>query len=194
MKIPSTCDFFNWSWILTLLFAIGAFCLPVANAEDFDFAVKNPAPIGPPESITAEGIELDEFIREFGPLAPEAANITEGINFNENRQLTGTYLIPPDPIAVAGIHHLLSVVNSSIEWFTKAGNLEASMSLADFFSALIPENLVFDPKIIYDQYAERFVVIGLVRVDNGILNPNNVSRILMAVSDDGNPNGDWRFD
>ena len=194
MKKRHTCNHVNWFWVCVLLFGIGVLCHTVAIAGDFEFSEENPAPIGPPESITADGIEPDEFTREFDPLAPQAANTIEGINFDENKDLTGFYQIPPDPIAVAGTNHLLSVVNSSIEWITKAGNQRVSMSLANFFSALTPENLVFDPKIIYDQYAERFVVVALVRVDNGILNPDNVSRILMAVSDDGNPNGIWYLD
>jgi len=41
----------------------------------------------------------------------------------------------------------------SKEWITKAGTQRVRMSLAGFFSTLTPENLIFDPKIIYDQYA-----------------------------------------
>ena len=85
----------------------------------------NPAPIGPPESIAVKGIELDEFTREFAPLAPQAANTIEGINFDENGVLTGIYQIPPDPIAVAGADHLVSVVNSSIMvHLAQAGSLD----------------------------------------------------------------------
>jgi hypothetical protein len=34
MKIRRTSDYFDWPWILTLLFVIGVFCWPVASAED----------------------------------------------------------------------------------------------------------------------------------------------------------------
>ena len=42
--------------------------------------------------------------------------------------------IPPDPHGAAGPSHLVSVVNTSIEWHTKAGVQQSSQSLASFFS------------------------------------------------------------
>jgi hypothetical protein len=118
----------------------------------------------------------------------------EGINFDENAVNTNYYQIPPDPIGAAGPEHLVSVVNSSIEWFTKAGVTENSQSLQIFFDPLSPTTLTFDPKVIYDQYAGRFVVVTLERVETGTNpNPGNISRILLAVSDDADPNGTWHF-
>jgi hypothetical protein len=170
----------------------GAFVTPNAVGAEIDFVVENPAPIGPPVSTSREQGEKQEFTVEFDLLAPLPQNTFEGIDFNENADLTGFLIIPPDPIAAAGLDHIVAVVNSSIEWYTKTGVLQASLSLEDdFFSALSPQARPFDPKVIYDQYADRFVVIALVLVDNGAFNPNNVSRILVAVSDDENPTGTW---
>lgn len=48
--------------------------------------------------------------------------------------------------------------------------------------------------MIYDQFSDRFVVITLEEVDNGGCAANDsacTSRLLVAVSDDGNPNGTW---
>jgi len=118
----------------------------------------------------------------------------EGINFNEDAANTGYYQIPPDPIGAAGPDHLVSVVNSTIEWFTKAGVTENSQSLQSFFDSLSPTTLTFDPKVIYDQYAGRFLVVTLEQVEAGTNpNPGNISRILLAVSDDSDPNGTWYF-
>jgi len=118
----------------------------------------------------------------------------EGINFDENAANTGYYQIPPDPIGAAGPDHLVSVVNSTIEWFTKAGVTENSQSLQSFFSPVSPLTLTFDPKVIYDQYTDRFVVVTLEQVEAGTNpNPGNISRILLAVSDDSDPNGTWYF-
>ena len=42
----------------------------------------------------------------------------------------------------------------------------------------------------YDQHADRFVVVALERVDSY---PTQTSRILLAVSDDSDPNGNWYY-
>ncbi len=178
--------------VCMFLVAVGTFYVPIAVAAEMQFAVENPAPIGPPESTPRERAAQHEFNFDFDSPAPLPQNTFEGIDFDENADLTGFFIIPPDPIAAAGPDHIVSVVNSSIEWHGKTGGLQASLSLEDgFFSPLSPQDRPFDPKVIYDQYADRFVVIALVQVDNGAFNPNNVSRILVAVSDDENPNGIW---
>jgi hypothetical protein len=85
----------------------------------------------------------------------------------------------------------VAVVNSAIEWYTKSGTRQYQQSLEDFFSSLLPERWPFDPKVIYDQYTGRFFVVCLVKVDNGAGSTTNVSRILLAVSDNSDPNGTW---
>lgn len=125
----------------------------------------------------------------------------EGINFDEDAANGEFYHIPPDPIGAAGPSHLVSVVNTSIEWHTKAGVQEVSKRLGknstthsgSFFESLTPTTGTFDPKVIYDQYAGRFLVVSLERVGTVNDAPGNISRILLAVSDDSNPNGTWYF-
>jgi len=63
--------------------------------------------------------------------APVLDTYIEGINFNENGALAG-FWIPPDPSGAAGPNHLVSVVNVSIEWFTKDGVNQQSESLENF--------------------------------------------------------------
>ena len=125
----------------------------------------------------------------------------EGINFNENGANAGFYSIPPDPIGAAGPDHLVSVVNTSIEWHTKAGVQENSQRLGrnsttavgSFFETLTPLNGTFDPKVIYDQYNSRFVVVSLEVQDIADGDSVNSSRILVAVSKTSNPNDEWWF-
>jgi len=52
-----------------------------------------------------------------------------------------------------------------------------------------PESFTFDPKVIYDQYAQRFLVVTLEHIDNGPTDEQ--SRIYVAVSEDDDPTGDW---
>jgi hypothetical protein len=135
------------------------------------------------------------------PLAPALIGSFEAINFDTDAANAEFYHIPPDPIGAAGPNHLVCVVNTSIEWYTKAGVKQNSQRLGrnaataagSFFASLNPTNNTFDPKVIYDQHAGRFLVVTLERQGNSPGSPTNSSRILLAVSDDSDPNGTWYF-
>lgn len=125
--------------------------------------------------------------------APGVFKTIEGINFNEDAANTNYYHIPPDPIGAAGMDHVVSVVNTSIEWFAKSGFQQNSESLISFFTSLSPLS-IFDPKVIYDQYEDRFIVVVLDQTEIAAGDPSNTSRILIAVSSTGDPNDSWHFD
>ena len=144
------------------------------------------------------GVELPASPNDFiSGLVTNFASIT----FDADAANTGFYQIPPDPMGAAGSNQVVAVVNSSIRWHTKAGGQEYNNRLGkngstfsgSFFAALSPTNGLFDPKVIYDQHAGRFVVVALERQDTARGDPANTSRILLAVSDDGDPNGTWYF-
>lgn len=118
------------------------------------------------------------------------------------RQSTGlgVRFIPPDPSGAAGHSRVVAVVNSMIETRTKSGQLKWREGLRDFFAPLAPPTDVFpfDPKIVYDDHEQRFVVVALeLIVGSASVSPTNVSRILLAVSKSDNPKsssaGDWNF-
>ncbi len=135
-------------------------------------------------------------------LAPAPAVTFDSLDFDDNSANVSSVFIPPDPIGAAGPDHVVNVVNVSIQFHTKAGAglLDSvagapitGISLASFFSPLAPLNFTFDPKVIYDQHAGRFVVVTLERQDVVLGDPSDTSRILVAVSDDSDPNGTWYF-
>lgn len=123
----------------------------------------------------------------------------EGFNFDDNATENGGFLfIPPDPIGAVGTDRVIAVVNTMIEARDKGGTLLFRDALADFFTTLTPLTFTFDPKVIYDQYEDRFVVVTLERVDTGNNpDPGNESRILLAVSKTGTPatatSADWEY-
>lgn len=117
----------------------------------------------------------------------------DAINFEANHTITGFYLIPPDPIGAVGPSQVVNVVNTSIEWYTKTGTNQNSQSLSSFFSSLSPLTHTYDPKVIYDQYADRFVVVTLEVTDIAGGDTANTSRIMLAVSDNNDPNGTWYY-
>ncbi len=115
----------------------------------------------------------------------------DSTDFDDNITTTGSVFIPPDCSAAAGPDHLVNVVNTTIRFHQKDGTLDLQTSLASFFAPLTPLNATFDPKVIYDQYEQRFVVVTLERTDTANGDPFNSSRVFVAVSDDANPNGSW---
>ncbi len=133
----------------------------------------------------AAGYNEDEP-KDFENQTKSTQSTIEAVDFNDNAVLTGFFNIPADSHAAAGPNHVLNVVNTSIQIFQKDGTLDFQDSLSDFFSSVSPANGTFDPKVIYDQFLDRWVVITLERVDA----PEN-SRVLVAVSDDSDPNGTW---
>jgi len=123
--------------------------------------------------------------------APPLSFFFPGFAFDDNNTYTGTYWIPPDPIGASGPFHVVNVGNTMIQWFTKNGVVQYHQSLATFFAPLGPPlgTNTFDPKVIFDQYTERFIVITLERstsVPTG-------SYILVAVSKTSDPNMGWWY-
>ena len=117
----------------------------------------------------------------------------ECYDFDDNPALNaGFVFIPPDPHNAAGLTHVVNIVNVGIEWRPKANpqdTPEYQNSLQAFFAGT-PGTLgtsTFDPKVIYDQYSDRFIVITLERVTS----PALASRILVAVSKTSDPNAGW---
>jgi Ca2+-binding RTX toxin-like protein len=113
-------------------------------------------------------------------------------DFDNDAAVNGAFSIPPDPMGAAGPTHLVSVVNRSVDILNKStGALVSQTDLGTFFGQPAADNL-FDPKVRYDSYADRFVIVALevAGTDDG-LSSNNVSRIHVGVSDDSNPEGTW---
>ncbi len=151
----------------------------------------------------ATGTGADLGLEKSAARAPALTASFDSLDFDGNSPNTGgSVFIPPDPIAAAGPDHLVNVVNVSIQFHTKdgtplldsvAGAPVTGVSLASFFAPLSPVNFTFDPKVIYDQHAGRFVVVTLELQDVVLGDPADTSRILVAVSDDSDPNGTWYF-
>jgi hypothetical protein len=127
---------------------------------------------GPGSSVPVGGIFEQPRIGNLGLLFPGIGN-------------TGPE--PPDPDLAVGPTHIVEVVNSDVAFFTKAGNKTFQQSAQQFFASVSPEAFDFDPKVIYDQIAKRFVIVDLGLNDTS----SGTSSFLIAVSDDSDPTGSW---
>lgn len=152
-------------------------------------------------SMSSTSISDNLYNYIFNPIHSPADIITnfEGFNFTDNaKKNAGKVFIPPDPIGTAGIDRLIAVVNVMIEARSKSGTLLWRDALKDFFHDLSPQTYTFDPKVVYDHYEDRFLVVVLEKEQSGKNpDPENKSRIFLAVSKDGTPESatalDWYY-
>lgn len=127
---------------------------------------------GPPNQLKAGAVGGETGV-DFGPKFP-------GMGY------TGAF--PPDPDIAVGPTHIVQVVNGGIAFFNKQGQkvFQQPDSNTGFWSGLSATPFIFDPKVVYDQIAQRFYIVELEQSDSA-----KTSHILIAVSDDNNPNGVW---
>ncbi len=130
--------------------------------------------------------------------APEDANLiidpaslgidnTEDITlFEDFCGINQTLNIPPDPYVAVGPDHMIQVVNSRFRINYKNGTHIKTILADSWFSSVLPGAFTFDPKVIYDHYEDRWVMVWLHLNEN-----QSEGYILVSVSDDGDPTGVW---
>lgn len=97
-----------------------------------------------------------------------------------------TGLIPADPQIAVSKTHIVQVVNTTIAFYTKSGVTQFKQDMGTFFSGM-GASFIYDPKIFFDKFTNRFFVVILDQDDT-----NKTSDFLIAVSDDADPNGTWK--
>lgn len=126
-----------------------------------------------------------ESAQAFGPL---------GIVFRANDNTSLSF--PPDTHCAAGPQSVIGVVNCNMEIFDKQGQSIFQTELQAFFEDLQDQNdiewtFLSDPKIIFDQYLQKFIVI-ILALDTGMGGGGGISDsfLLIGVSTTPNPTGD----
>ena len=99
--------------------------------------------------------------------------------------ITETNSIPPDPHVAVGPDHVMGTVNSDFAIWDKNGNMLKRINSASWFASFGVDP--FDPKVVYDHFAQRWIMVWLDQKDS----PQSGS-FLISVSDDSNPLGTWR--
>ena len=94
--------------------------------------------------------------------------------------------IPPDVNGAAGHNHLMMTLNTDVRISDKQGNGLFTTSL-DAWWAELPGGSTFDPKIVFDPYQDRWIMI--TPSGNNATN----SRMYLGVSTTENPLDDWNF-
>ncbi len=97
----------------------------------------------------------------------------------------GSY-IPPDPYIAAGPNHVILVDNGRFSILDKGGRTLASFNADSWFSTALKGAGAFDPKVTYDHFSGRWVMVWLDQSDS-----QERSYFLVSVSDDEDPEGTW---
>jgi len=116
----------------------------------------------------------------------QSVTLTESF---EGLQQSGQHI--PDPVIAVGPNHVVSIVNSSIGIYNKTGTLISNTSLQSWFNSYIPtgDGLPYDPKIIYDNISNRWVVLALINNQPTY----SQSSYLISVSQTSDPTGSWYY-
>jgi len=97
-----------------------------------------------------------------------------------------TNSIPPDPYIAVGPNHIMTVVNSSFRISDKKGNTLKTITADNWYSNVLKGVSSFDPKVVYDHFDKRWVMVWLHQDDN-----KKEGYYLFSVSDDEDPMGTW---
>lgn len=126
----------------------------------------------------SENIQLATSIP--GPSAPLPGTSFDSLDTTEC--CGGTAVVPPDPDMAAGPDHLIAVVNKALEIYDKSGNsLLGPTTFASFFAADPTCTNQFDPTVVYDEEADRFIIGA----------DGNGTHFCMAVTQTGDPTGTY---
>lgn len=94
--------------------------------------------------------------------------------------------VPPDPVIAVSSDYIVQAVNKKIAVFNKSGIKLYEESFSSFFQNQSPPSNIFDPKVAYDQYSNRFILLAAGKNTNG-----GNSNYMLAVTQNADPTGRW---
>jgi hypothetical protein len=147
-----------------------------ALAREIDDGIGGAMPHEPP---TFDPRTIDDAARE----------ITRGEDSIGFTGIVDTGWTPPDPHLAVGPNHIVIMTNGGIAFFTKDGTETFFDEIEDsfgFWGEVGATHFVFDPEVIYDPMSGRFFAMAAEAFA-----PGSRSYVLVAVSDDSDPNGTW---
>lgn len=128
----------------------------------------------------------DVFVQDPNAGADNPTNTEETLLLSSFNGMNQTNSIPPDPYLAVGPTHIVSTVNSNFAIYDKQGNLVQTISADSWYSSTLSGPGAFDPKVLYDHYAKRWIMVWLDQNDS----PQR-GYFLISVSDDSIPMGTW---
>jgi len=127
-----------------------------------------------------------------GDVTENAANLAERRR-HRNRVHTANFpaqgdtgnVTPPDTQGTVGPHHLMVTLNNNVTIESRNGTVLQSVPIAGFWSSLGNISEAFDPRVLFDPYANRWIV------SSGANAVSPSSYILIGASATSDPTGGW---
>jgi hypothetical protein len=116
----------------------------------------------------------------------EVSITADGVGFTG---IVSTGWTPPDPQMAVGPDHIVAMTNGAIAFFEKDGTKVFEDEIEDsfgFWGSVGATGFVFDPEALYDPISGRYFAMAAEAYA-----PGGRSYVLVAVSDDSDPNGEW---
>lgn len=95
--------------------------------------------------------------------------------------------VPPDPQGAVGPEYLLTMTNTGFAAQNKSGTLVKTWTPARFWASVSQNDLLFDPRVMYDALAGRWIA---VMATAGV---TAEPALLLAISDETDPTQGWTF-
>src|SRR5688572_23274844 len=116
-------------------------------------------------------------------LGSGAARATGGAAGGDGFQLFDDHngYVPATFTHAVGPDHIVAATYQLLRYYTKEGALELEIPFGGFFAGFPTSVGLYEPKIIFDPYDQRFMLAG----------GDYAGYLGFAVSDDANPHGDW---
>jgi hypothetical protein len=176
--------------------------VPFGVIQTTDSFLKSSGLTEPKEVIGNEETEnyiAPGFYPNLGKQSPEGSNYIKGVDqnnggLNSNSILLKNFIgmgmtnsIPPDPHAAVGPNYIITTVNTQFAIFDKDGNKIKTIDGTNWVSlADTNPGIVTDPKVIYDHFDKRFVLVWLT------INTTTAKTYwTVSVSHDSTPLGTW---
>lgn len=128
--------------------------------------------------------DYEKIVRE-NPAAPQVASPNPSLDFQGLGDSNTS--IPPDTHGAVGPNHIMTALNTQVRIQNKTGGTVSTVSLNTFFATVGGGSGTFDPRVLYDPYANRWICVA---VDDAV---STTSKVLIAVSQTSDPTGTWNF-
>jgi hypothetical protein len=139
------------------------------------------------EQLRAAGRAPAATTRPVRPFqAAQAAGPSPALTTSFNAVDDNGLYVPPDTEGAPGLDKLLVTVNGTVQVQNKSdGSVVSTTSLSNFFSAIPGAGVAFDPHVLFDPYANRWIVVAVSNAESASAD------VLLAVSQTSDPAGSW---
>ena len=153
-----------------------------------EVVVSAPGTIAEPSQPERQSLRTQAAVEVVGPLAPSpgpSQNFQGAIDEAAGGGTSGTFIIPPDTMGAVGIDRVVNILNNNMVIQDKTSGLVLSLVGLNSFWSSTGASGVFDPRIIYDPYNNRWLIAATSNAQTAN------SSILVAVSQTADPQGSY---